>query len=187
MFTTASASKITRASADPTAGDYATCADFCKVFNDNVDRLYTLALLLTADHEMAECCFVSAFEECIASKTVFREWAESWAKRTTMIIAVRTVFALKTPAGIHAKREKIEDPTSETTVFGANVLSLDAFDRVVYVMIVLEKMSLRECALLMSCSVREIMDAKVRALGRIGDIRAQIDSNYQKAAHVCSI
>jgi hypothetical protein len=141
------------------------------VFNDNADRLYTLALLLTAYHELAEHCFLSAFEDCIDSKTVFRECAESWAKRTTIITAIRIVFAPKTPAGIHLRRESIEDPTSETPVLVAQISSLDAFDRFVYVMSVLEKVSLRDCALLMGCSVREIMDAKVRALERMGDIR----------------
>jgi DNA-directed RNA polymerase specialized sigma24 family protein len=149
------------------AGGYATCADFCKVFNDNVDRLYTLALLLTADYEMAEHCFLSAFEDCMGSKTVFREWAESWAKRTTIITAIRIVLAPKTKAGMHVSRVSIEDPTSETHVLVAQISSLDAFDRLVYVMSVLEKMSLRECALLMGCSVREITDAKVRALERV--------------------
>jgi hypothetical protein len=74
VFTTAFSSKVSKASADPMISGYATCADFCTVFNDDVDRLYTLALLLTADREMAEHCFLSGFEDCIDSKTVFREW-----------------------------------------------------------------------------------------------------------------
>jgi hypothetical protein len=48
-------------------------------------------------------------------------------------------------------------------------------------------MPLRECALLMGCSVREIMNAKGRALGRMGDVWGQIDLNCQKGSHACSI
>jgi hypothetical protein len=113
--------------------------------------------------------------------------AESWVKRTTIITAIRIVFAPKTHASIHARQKSIEEPTSETPVLVAQISRLDAFDRFVYVMSVLEKMSLTECALLMGCSVREIMDAKVRALETMGDVRRQIDPNYQKASHVCSI
>ena len=42
MFISASSSKTTKGSTIPTAAGYATCADFCKVFNDGLERLYIL-------------------------------------------------------------------------------------------------------------------------------------------------
>lgn len=131
---------------------YATCADFCKVFNDNVDRLYTLALLLTADREMAEYCFLSAFENCIDSKTVFREWAESWAKRTTIITAIRIVFSSQIPANVQIRAESNEWEVSAMEALVARMSNLTPFDRFVYVMSVFERMSVKECALLLGCS-----------------------------------
>ena len=112
VFTTTSSTRVTKASLDAAAGCYATCADFCKVFNDSVDRLYTLALLLTADRDRAEHCFLLAFEHCTRSTTVFREWAESWAKRTTVMTAIRIVFRSQTPTNAQVRAENNERAVS---------------------------------------------------------------------------
>ncbi|HYU44970.1 MAG TPA: isochorismatase family cysteine hydrolase [Terriglobales bacterium] len=45
--------------------DYTMPPDFCAVFNDDLDHLYTLSLLLTADHQKAEQCFVAGLEDCL--------------------------------------------------------------------------------------------------------------------------
>ena len=164
MFTTASFSKVSKASAASVTTGYATCADFCKVFNDNLDSLYTLALLLTADREMAERCFLSAFERCTRRTTVFREWAESWAKRATIMTAVRTVFGSQPPANAEVKAEINEGAVSGMQALFARVLNLAPVDRFVYVLSVLEGMRDRECALLLDCAVRNVIDAKARAL-----------------------
>jgi hypothetical protein len=38
---------------------YASSGDFCRIFHEELDSLYLLSLLLTADGEKAEHCFVS--------------------------------------------------------------------------------------------------------------------------------
>ena len=164
MFTTASVSKMTKACADSMAGDYATCADFCKVFNERVDRLYMLALLLTADRDAAERCFLSTFEHCTRSTTVFREWAESWAKRTTVMTAICIVFASQPPANSQVRAESNKGALPRMEPMFTRVLNLAPFDRFVYVLSVLERMPDRECALVLDCSVRDVIDAKARAL-----------------------
>src|SRR5690348_5437519 len=61
---------------------YATSADFCRVFNDDMDHLYACAFLLLADHTQAEQCFVKSLEDCLAVGPVFSDWAERYARRT---------------------------------------------------------------------------------------------------------
>ena len=50
---------------------YATVADFLEIYNDEMDSLYLLSILLTADIEKAEECFVSALQECLNGMDVF--------------------------------------------------------------------------------------------------------------------
>ena len=52
--------------------DYTMPADFCEVFNDHLDHLYTVSLLLTADHRKAEQSFLAALEDCLHVNPVFR-------------------------------------------------------------------------------------------------------------------
>lgn len=68
---------------------YATSADFCKVFAENVENMHLLSCVLTADHTKAEECFVSGVENCVKGNYVFRDWAHSWARRTIIRNAVR--------------------------------------------------------------------------------------------------
>ena len=42
--------------------DYATEADFCQLFREQMNRFYFLSLLLTADANKAEQCFVASLE-----------------------------------------------------------------------------------------------------------------------------
>ena len=49
---------------DENATRYPTAIDFLKTFNEEMHSLYLLAFLLTADHDIAEKCLVSAMGEC---------------------------------------------------------------------------------------------------------------------------
>ena len=68
------------------AGQYATVADFKRIFIEDVNQLYLLSLLLTGDHEKAEQCFVEGIGESAKGNHVFKEWERSWARRTIMVI-----------------------------------------------------------------------------------------------------
>jgi DNA-directed RNA polymerase specialized sigma24 family protein len=138
--------------------DYAMPADFCRMFADDVDHLFTLALLLTADRSRAEQCMVAGLEDCLHANAVFREWAHSWARRTVVKNAVRIISPslrneAKTAAGI-----------PEPGALADAITSLQPFDRFVYVLSVLEKYSERECSMLLDCAVDRVIDARTRAL-----------------------
>ncbi len=140
-------------------------ADFCRMFADDVDHLYTLAWLLTADRHKAEQCLVAGLEDCLHANAVFREWAHSWAKRMVVKNAIRMTFPshlrneAKTAAGI-----------PEPDILADAITSLKPFDRFVYVLSVLEKYSDRECSMLLDCAVEKVIDARTRALQALAGV-----------------
>ena len=68
---------------------YATREDFCKIFDEDLNGLYQLSLLLTGDHQKAKRCVVSGIEDYANENRVFREWARAWAKRVIAENAIR--------------------------------------------------------------------------------------------------
>src|SRR2546430_12503376 len=71
------------------ADEHATSEDFRKLFTEDMTGLYLLSLLLTANHEKAEQCFVAGVEDTVKGNPVFKEWAHSWAKRTIVNNAIK--------------------------------------------------------------------------------------------------
>src|SRR5271168_2839974 len=70
---------------------YANGDDFCRIFQQEMDGFYQLSLLLTADREKAEQCFVSGLDDSVKGSLVFKEWAQSWARRAIIQSAVQIV------------------------------------------------------------------------------------------------
>ena len=75
----------------PSPGPYSNSGDFRRIFSEEIDSLYVLWLLLTADPEKAEQCFVSSLEDSVNGKPVFKECAHSWARRAIIQNAVRII------------------------------------------------------------------------------------------------
>lgn len=150
--------------------DYAMPADFCQAFHDHLDDFYTLSLLLTADPHKAEQCFVSGLDDCLHGSPVFREWAQSWARRTVVKNAIRMVSPLTTsPARNETKTTAgIQVPVSEADTPIVAITSLQTFDRFVYVLSVLERYSDGECSILLDCKVDKVIAARIRAVQRLG-------------------
>ena len=72
-------------------GTYSNSGDFRRIFSEEIDSLYVLSLLLTADPEKAEQCFVSSLEDSVNGKPVFKECAHSGARRAIVQNAVRVI------------------------------------------------------------------------------------------------
>jgi len=68
---------------------YATSTECCSGFEENMGSMQLLSFLLTADLAKAEECFVCGFEDCVEGSYVFRDWAQSGARRKI----IRTQFA----------------------------------------------------------------------------------------------
>jgi|SRR5580704_14772310 hypothetical protein len=147
---------------------YTSSSDFCRVFEEDMNGLYLLSFLLTADSEKAEQCFVSGLEDSVEGSPVFKDWARSWSRRAIIQNAIRVINP----------QSKITDapkpvPLAETVPAAqhggiAGVLALEPFERFVYVMTVLERYSDHECSILLGCAQREVPGARIRAVLQLG-------------------
>jgi hypothetical protein len=151
---------------------YANRDDFRRIFNEDMNSLFLLSFLLTADHEKAEQCFVSGLEEAVDGNPVFKEWARSWARRTIIQNAVRLLNP-RTGEGNDRSSSALVNtsdrqlPAKQNVEIGA-VLELEPFERFVYVVTVLEHYSDHECSVLLGCARRDVLAARIRALQQLG-------------------
>ena len=152
---------------DERATQYATVTDFCEIFTEEMHSLYLLSFLLTADQDKAEQCFIGGLGECVEGIGAFMEWSRLWARRA--IIKQAMLMVRPSPSDtdhwspIHAKAAVAALPNG---LFAA-ILSLSAFERFVFVMSILEGQSEQDCAVLLRCSRRDVMIARVFALTRL--------------------
>jgi hypothetical protein len=145
---------------DQTPTRYATVTDYHRIFAEEMESLYLLAFLLTADSDKAEQCFVCGLGECVDQIGVFMDRASSWARRAVVKHAIRMIQPA--PEGdasgffVSAKRPAI---ATKKNPFAA-VISLPDFERFVFVMSVLEGQSHEDCQELLRCSRLELVMAR---------------------------
>jgi DNA-directed RNA polymerase specialized sigma24 family protein len=147
---------------------YANAKDFCRIFHKDMNRLYLLSSLLTADEAMAEQCFVGGLHLAQSGSLVFKEWAESWARRTIILNAIRLVRPRLGSEGMagSSRRSTGDAVIAPSEITG--ILELPVFERFAFVMSVLEGHSDQECALHLSCTRGDIIAARTRTLERLG-------------------
>jgi hypothetical protein len=145
---------------------YPTVTDFFRTSNEEMHSLYLLSFLLTADHDKAEQCLVSAIAECAEGVGSFMDCARSWTRGAVLKHAIKMIM----PVPEHtdsASLISLKESTlpAENNPFAA-ILLLDTFERFVFVMSTLEGQSDEECASLLRCSCRDVMIARMLALKR---------------------
>jgi DNA-directed RNA polymerase specialized sigma24 family protein len=147
------------------ASEYASEADFQKIFSEDMAGLHLLAYLLTANAAAAEEVFVAGLEDSINGNPVFRQWARSWSQRA---IIKRAIKAVAPSSNGEPDREtqipKAETGKPELDSLIELVLSLPAFYRFVFVLSVLEGYSISESATLLACTPADIVSAKSQVL-----------------------
>jgi hypothetical protein len=159
---------------------YASSGDFCRIFHEEMNSLYMLSLLLTADPEKAEQCFVSGLEDAVQGNPVFKEWARSWARRVIILNGVRVIKPRPADGSGGSSSDLIKASDKSRLLEPieiAGLLALEAFDRFVYVMTVLEGYSDHECSVLLSCARRDVLAARTRALQQAG---SAIEMHYRQ-------
>ncbi|MFP5228475.1 MAG: RNA polymerase sigma factor [Acidobacteriota bacterium] len=148
--------------------EYATREHFLKLFADQLEDLYLFAFLLTANHQKAEQCFVAGLDQCLAGNEVSRAWARSWARRIIVRNAVRMLVPHPLPANAMQGEDDDAALSPQDAPYGA-VLALGDFERIVFVLSVLERYSDQDCAALLGTSRHEIVEARLRAVARIAN------------------
>lgn len=156
------AKKLTNQEPSP----YATRGQFCQIFEKDVDRLYLLSLLLTGDPVTAEQCFVGGLHMAQEGNHVFKEWAESWARRAIIQNAIRMSRPRVNIATAAPDTTNAEAATEPAEI--SRIISLPTLERFAFVMSVLEGYKDQECSLLLGCSRGDVAAARSRALERIG-------------------
>jgi hypothetical protein len=153
--------------------EYATSADFCHIFEEQMTSMYVLSFLLTADPEKAEQCLVSGIEGCVNSNAVFKEWAPSWARLTIIQNAIQAVAPRRNNENENwkAKSSQLSGKVPAEGKEHANlacILGLDPFERFVYVMSVIQRYTDQHCSVLLGCKPGDVIVARTRALQQIG-------------------
>ena len=169
----------------------ASCEDFCRLFVENLDSLYQLCFLLTRDRGRAESCFSAGLDECLNSQHVFKEWAHAWAKRT---VVQNAIWALQ-PRANWAESSYLTEGVLQADSTTANVgcfdigavLSLDHFERFVFVLTVLDQYSDSDCAFLLGCLIDDIRNARTRAVEQLGaSCDGEVEANCSEPKFLAS-
>jgi hypothetical protein len=155
------------AAAGQPARAYAMPDDFCAIFSDDVDSLYSLALVLTRSHETAQQCFLAALDDCRTASTVFPEWARSWSRRAVIKSAIRLLDPVSKAVDGEAEPE-LEAIASQIDASARPYLQVRSLDRFVFVISMLEGYTVRECAALLGCGPRQVEEGRIRVLEQIG-------------------
>jgi len=159
--------------------EYATWADFCENFAMHLEPLYRLAFLLTGNHAEAELCFVATVEDASRATCIFKGWERSWSKRCLVINAIRRKRPHSFVDDGEAGRSYEVDIESQGLSDSEIVCRLASpLPRFVFVMSVLEGYSVRDCALLLGCTIRDVVEARIQAFTQLSGV----DPAFTKAA-----
>ncbi|MGB8772136.1 MAG: hypothetical protein WCC92_21180 [Candidatus Korobacteraceae bacterium] len=132
--------------------------DVSGLLKGDMKSLFLLSLMLTADVDSAESCFVSSLDDCMNMKPTVGEWTNGWTRH----VLVHNAIAMRRPA-IEDDEQLMSCNLALNPALHA-VMRLMNFERFVFVLSILEGYSDRACSVLLGPSSRDIMAAKVRAL-----------------------
>jgi hypothetical protein len=162
-----------------TSSRYATATDYYRIFVEEMDSLYLLAFLLTADKEVAEQTVVAGLGECIERVGVFLERARSSARRAIVKDAIRKIRPVPPEdANEFFGSAKVPETVGARTPF-AIIASLRAFERFVFVMSVLEGQPDEDCQSLLSCSRQDIVMARKAAMKLFGITTRRVEFDHE--------
>jgi hypothetical protein len=145
-------------------------------------ELFHLAFLLTADVEDAERCLICTIRECMGSYGVFKQWLPVWVRCKVVKNGIEIVTGAfnRPPQPIPPDEPDDAIPDSGEIAAllkeSAGVLILNDDERLVYVLSMIEQYPLRDCALLLGKSAKEVRDARVAALERIAAFETGLHS-----------
>lgn len=146
------------------AEEYASHYDFREIFTDDEAGLRLLALLLTGDRAKAEHCLVSGLNDETGDNPTFRDWAHSWSKKAIIKNAIQAVSPSPHQGNGHRRNAKPPE-----TLAGA-VSCLEAFERFVFIMSLVEGYSVQECATLLGSSAQDVTLTKSRAVEHVASL-----------------
>lgn len=165
---------------DATRMRYATADDFIEIFNEEMSNIFLLCLLLTADIDKAERCFINGLEQCMREACSFLEWAHQWARR----IVIKKAIQLIVPSR-QSSITPTSDSLSQSTAHGMDsalcaLFELETLERFVVVISIIERYSDQDCALLLGCRHTDVVVTRAMALRKLSR-RAVSESSTREA------
>lgn len=168
-----------RSRRDPKVKDHcATREDFHQLFATEMTDFLRLSLHLTADAEKAEKCLVLAMRDCFDRSVASNKWARLWARRMVVRNAIRLVLGTENDILCETGSDFHLQPSAfqiEALRKSLAILGLPDFDRLAFVICVLERYSILDCALLLRRSPKDVHDAITRATNRVVSVEERID------------
>jgi DNA-directed RNA polymerase specialized sigma24 family protein len=132
--------------------------------------------LLTANSEVVKRCLTRAFQECVASSSVSKQWVVRWTRRMVIRNAISLVMGPERESFVNTNDADngpfalSHDDFLAAIAETAPILDLPELDRFVFVICVLECYSTYDCALLLGRSIRDIDEARQRVCNQAGQI-----------------
>ena len=175
---------MTQSCKNARSNEYATSSDFCRIFVEQMNSLYLLSLLLTADPEKAEQCFVSGLEDSLRNNSIFKERAELWARRSIILQAIRLLCPRPNDENElnEGSATQIVEVPAEVRAYPnfVHVVRLNSFERFVFIMSVLEMYSNQECSVLLSCFRRDVINARTAVIRHLGSVVTATETRPQR-------
>jgi hypothetical protein len=168
--------------------EYARKVEFASVFESERLGLQRLAVLLPANSEAAKRWLIRAFRECVASSSVSNEWVLSWTRRMVICNAISLIMRPGGRSFVNTNDDADNgliafspDDSLGAIAESESVLDPPEFDQFVFVICVLERYSMHDCALLLGRSPRDINEARQRVGNRVGQIDELSNSSQRFA------
>jgi len=149
---------------------YATAEDFEQLFAKQNTDLFRLSLQLTADADKAEPCLILAMRNCFFRSNVLKDRMDTWARRMIMRNAIRSVLGTSNDILGESGFEFHSQPSYcslEALRESVAILTLPDLERLAFVICVLERYSILDCALLLRKAPREVYQAIARATSQV--------------------
>lgn len=166
--------------------EYASKEEFASIFECERVGLQRLALSLTANRDAAKRCLILAFPQCVACGSVSQGWVLSWARRMVIRSAISLVMGCRGHLFVNTNDDSDSgliafspDDSLSTLAEAESILDLPDFDRLVFVISVLEGYSMHDCALLLGRSPRDISEARQRVVNQVGRITDRSNSCHE--------
>jgi len=170
-------------------GLYAAAEDFEQFFATQNTDLLRLSLQLTADAEKAERCLILAIRDCYFRSNVLKDRVDTWARRMVMRNAIRLVWGTSNDILVESGSEFSSQPSYcslEALRESVAILTLPDLDRLAFVICVLERYSILDCALLLRRAPREVYQAIARATSQVIPLEGRKD-HEAAVASPCNI
>ena len=156
---------------------FATAEDFECLFVKQTTDLLRLSLHLTADAEKAERCLILAMRDCFFRSIIAKDQVYNWVRRMVIRNAVRLIWGTPTDLLADPAQEFQLQPAGyprEVIVESVEILALPDLDRLAFVICILERYSILDCALLLRKTPQEVQEAVLRAADQVVSVEERL-------------